>query len=485
MGKLFIPFTKWPLSLGKAALSTAISKTILVASTQYANDPTTEVEIEGLTVEATGKKTPAELSAILAGGVFASSVIWGVKKLAYRDRLLVMRLIQRVVDSKKASINAVATQMGKIMQAQNTAGIQVDEVDEMLRSLDMMKEDAQLLEGFLKMGSETNDLSKSSLFNKKVNAGDFVTPEIVEYLTQEGIDIPEYEKSLKRIVDSNLFFNKRTIPAERELYSVIFDSKDVLGYREILSEQITAIDSFLKRTTAAEIVEQSQMPRWGDEEMTEEGRWLSKQDKNAQKVIASVDEVTESLELAFDELYKKQGIDPDTGVRSLKGKVKGGLGWAGRGLGKLLWVDGVIWVGTVAIDLGLNLFMDEDEQGFFSDRAGYSFVDEWVIVPLLNWIFGDEDVQEFIIQSIINIAETSDTLTGAIYGVIFWFVESFDAKVDLNVDRQGTGQFILDSFSESIEPEYFLVAGFVAIVALELWRSLLLPSWAILTGSIE
>ncbi len=53
----------------------------------------------------------------------------------------------------------------------------------------------------------------------------------------------------------------------------------------------------------------------------------------------------------------------------------------------------------------------------------------------------------------------------------------------VNVDNDTTGQFILDSFSESYQPEYILVAGFCAIVALEVWNSLLMPSWAILTGS--
>jgi len=485
MGKAFIPLTKWPLSLGKSALTTAISKTILSASTAYANDPTTEVELEGITVEATGKKTPAEVTALLSGALFTSSVIWGYKKLAYRDRLIVMRFIQRVVDTKKASINSMATQMARIMQLQNSSSPNVDDVDEALRLLDLMKEDAQILEGFLKMGSETNDLSKASLFNKKVKSGDFVTEAIVKFLTEEDIDIPKYEQSLKRIVDSNEFFNKRTIQAERELYSVIFDADDILGYREVLTEQIDAVADFLQRTKAVDIVEQADMPRWAGEEATEEGRWLRKQEKEAQKVLASVDEVTEKLEEAFDDLWRKQGIDPDTGKRSFKGKVKGVSGWVGRGLGKLLWVDGVIWVGTVAIDLSLNLFMDEDEQGFFSDRAGYSFVDEWVIVPILDWIFGDEDVQVFLIDIILELAETSDTLTGLVYGIIFWFAESFNAKVDLNVDRQGTGEFFLDSISDSFEPEYFLVAAFVAIVGLELWRSLLLPSWAILTGSIE
>lgn len=486
MGKAFIPFTIWPLSLGKSALTTAISKTILSASTSYANDPKTEIELEGVTVEAVGKKTPAEVSALLSGALFTSSVIWGYKKLAYRDRLLVMRFIQRVVDTKKGSINSMATQMARIMQLQNTQGANVDDVDEALRLLDLMREDAQILEGFLKMGSETNDLSKASLFNKKVKSGDFVTEAIIRYLTEEDIDIPKYEQSLKRIVDSNEFFNKKTIQAERELYSVIFDADDILGYREVLTEQIDAVTKFLANTKAADIIEQSQMPRYDSgAEATDEGRWLRRQEKDAQKVLASVDEVTEQLETAFDDLWTNQGIDPDTGKRSFKGKVKGVTGWAGRGLGKLLWVDGVIWVGTVAIDLSLNLFMDEDEQGFFSDRAGYSFVDEWVIVPILDWIFGDEDVQEFLIDVILELAETSDTLTGLVYGIIFWFAESFNAKVDLNVDNEGTGQFLFDSISESFQPEYFLVAAFCAIVALEVWNSLLLPSWAILTGSIE
>jgi len=487
MGKAFIPLTKWPLSLGRYALTTALSKTILNASTQYALDPTTEVEVQGLTVEATGKKTPAELSAILAGSLFTSSVIWGYKKVKYRKRQQVFQVLEKAIKLKQSSFTATGSEFKRLMEMQNTTGIDAMDVDLQLRTLNNAKEDAQIIEELLIMGSETQDLSKSSLFNKRVVSGDFMTPTIIEALDNiPDFDRIQYEKALKEIVDANLFFSKKTTKDERQLFSLVFDADDLLGFRYALREQISAIDKYLKSSDAlaADIVEQSQLPKYDGADMTDEGKYLNKSLKDSKKTLANLDEVNDSLNNAIDNYIKQQGKDPNTGkFLSKKAAARGAVGTAGRALGYALWIDGIIWVGTVAIDLGLNLFMDEDEQGFFSDRAGFSFVDEFVIVPILDWIFGDEDVQEFIIQTIVDIAENSDTLTGVIYAVIFWFVESFDAKVDLNVDRQGTGQFILDSFSESIEPEYFLVAGFIAIVGLELWRSLLLPSWAILTGS--
>jgi len=487
MGKAFIPFTKWPLSLGRYALTTALSKTILNASTQYALDPTTTVEIEGLTVEATGKKTPAELSAILAGSVFTSSVIWGYKKVKYRKRQQVFQVLEKAIKLKQASFTATGSEFRRLMQMQNTTGIDVKDVELQLITLNNAKEDAQIIEELLMMGSETQDLSKSSMFNKRVVSGDFMTPTIIEALDNiPDFDRIKYEKALKEIVDANLFFTDKTSKVERELFSLVFDADDLLGFRYALREQISAIDKFLKSsdTLAADIVEQSELPKYDGSEMTDEGKYLNKSYKDSKKTLANLDEVNDSLNNAIDDYIRQQGKDPDTGkFLSKKAAVRGATGFAGRALGYALWIDGIIWVGTVAIDLGLNLFMDEDEQGFFSDRAGFSFVDEFVIVPLLDWIFGEEEVQEFLVETLINIAESSDTLTGVIYGVIFWFVESYNAKVDLNVDNDGTGQFIMDSFSESFEPEYILVAGFLAIVGFEIWKSLLLPSWAILTGS--
>jgi len=488
MGKLFIPFTKWPLSLGKSALSTALSKTILNASTQYALNPTTSVELEGLTVEATGKKTPAELSAILAGGIFTSSVIWGYKKVKYRKRQQVFQVLEKAIKLKQASFTQSGEEFAKLMAKQSqgaTSGFTEADIALNLISLNNAKEDAQIIEELLIMGSETQDLSKSSLFNKRVKSGEFMTPTIIEALDNiPDFDRIKYEKALKEIVDANLFFSNKTTKAELELFSLVFETDDLLGFRQALKEQISSIDKFLKGADAASIYEQSTLPKYDGEDLTDEGKYLNKQAKDAEKTLANLNEVNDALNNSIDDFIRQQGKDPDTGkFLSKKAMARATATGLGKALGYALWVDGIIWVGTVAIDLGLNLFMDEDEQGFFSERAGFSFVDEFVVVPLLDWIFGDEEVQEFLVETLLEIAESSDSLTGVIYGVLFWFVESFDAQVDLNVDNDTTGQFILDSFSESYQPEYILVAGFCAIVALEVWNSLLMPSWAILTGS--
>lgn len=487
MGKLFIPFTKFPLSIGKSVFATALSKTLLTASTQYALDPTTSVELEGLTVEATGKATPAELTAILSGSIFTSAVIWGYKKTEYRARQIVFKTIERAIKLKQASMTQSGVYYRKIVEMQASSDIDVDDLRDAFIALEAAKEDAQVLESLLKMGEETQNLSKASLFNRKVNSGDFLSETIIQAIEKiDDFSIAEYEKSLKKVVDANLFWTDKTTKEEKALFSLVFDADDLLGYRAMLDSQITSLQKFISSTSVEDVIEASQMPRYDFEEATEEGRWLNKQVKEAKQNMALLDDVNDNLNITFDEYVKQQGLDPDTGkFLSKKSAAKWGARAAGRLAGYALWIDGVIWVGTVGIDLGLNLFLPEEEQGFFAERAGFSFVDEYVIVPLLDWVFGSDDVQQFLLDTIITIGETSETLQGAIFGTILWFIESFDAKVDFVVDNEATGRFFMDSLSESFQPEYVLVGAYLTILVAEVWKNLLRPSWAILTGSIS
>ena len=74
----------------------------------------------------------------------------------------------------------------------------------------------------------------------------------------------------------------------------------------------------------------------------------------------------------------------------------------GLATGKVLLIDTIIWGITLGIDLGLNLFMTEEEQsnlpliGFLFEGAGWSPIGmalEWVIVNTVELFIGEETAQ--------------------------------------------------------------------------------------------
>ena len=476
--------TKQPIKLlSRSILSAGISKTILLSATKYMENPDTNVELEGLTVEAVGKKTPAEVAALLSGAIFVSSIVYGYKRLAIRDSLIIMSMIQKVINLKSASLLEASTIRAQLMMDMNAGVMSVFDANAALMQLDDVKEEMQIIEGLLKMGSDTNDLRRGKIFSDTVEAGGYLTPTILDSISNlknadgsQFINLDEYTKALANIVDSHKYFSQ-TDELEM-LRSTIFEVDDILGYRKILTAQIDTVDNFITGWSADIIVEQSKLPRYDFEDMSDEGKFLNKQEKMAMAQLDEVKIAADKLDGAFTKYLVQEGVDITTGQINWARRVSTGTG---RLLGKAFYYDGILWIGTTVIDIGLNAFLPEDEQGFFSDRVGFSFVDEFLLLPLIDWAFGSEEVRELILDKIVSLVESSETLTAVIYSVLLYFVEEFNVTISFNVDREDTGKYFADLI-EGFEPEYILVAGFIAITVTQVWKYLLLPSWKIITG---
>ena len=241
--------TKQPIKLlSRSILSAGISKTILLSATKYMENPDTNVELEGLTVEAVGKKTPAEVAALLSGAIFVSSIVYGYKRLAIRDRLIIMSMIQKVINLKSASLLEASTIRAQLMKDINAGVMSVFDANVALMQLDDVKEEMQIIEGLLKMGSDTNDLRRGKIFSDTVEAGGYLTPTILDSISNlknadgsQFINLDEYTKALANIVDSHKYF-RQTDELEM-LRSTIFEVDDILGYRKILTAQIDTVDN--------------------------------------------------------------------------------------------------------------------------------------------------------------------------------------------------------------------------------------------------
>ena len=115
--------------------------------------------------------------------------------------------------------------------------------------------------------------------------------------------------------------------------------------------------------------------------------------------------------------------------------------------GKILLVDTVIWAVTMGIDLGLNLFMSEEQQanlpiiGFLFEGSGWSPIGEaleWVIVSVGEAILGEENVQTLkeIFTTAILAAAQAPLIEDALEIILQFYVNEIDVEMlaPLNFD---------------------------------------------------
>lgn len=148
-----------------------------------------------------------------------------------------------------------------------------------------------------------------------------------------------------------------------------------------------------------------------------------------------------------------------------------GLTWSARALGWVGLVDLALWGTTLAVDYGLNFFLEEEEQGWLSERAGFSFIDEWFITPALNWLFGliaptEAEIDAF--QSIILLAAGTDTGQALVGTILNWYVDAFTVYPKLMLAFDYEADLPLGSFIPK-DPLIILDAMFVAIVLKAMW----------------
>lgn len=140
----------------------------------------------------------------------------------------------------------------------------------------------------------------------------------------------------------------------------------------------------------------------------------------------------------------------------IEAMIKKGVPIASKGatriVGAILWVDTVYWLGTSAIDVGLNyLGIPEDQQKIpflsdipgigalfdFSDGLGASAVD-LVLTPILEGIFdllGLADEKETAIEilwGLIISAATNPSITPFIIAILDFYID--DVEVDFQLD---------------------------------------------------
>ena len=177
-----------------------------------------------------------------------------------------------------------------------------------------------------------------------------------------------------------------------------------------------------------------------------------------------------------------------------------------RIVGTVLWVDTVWWLGTSALDLGLNyLGIPEEKQripfladlpiigGLFdlSDSTGSSAVD-LILTPVFEGVFellGLSDEKEELVQALWGIilsAATNPVVAPFIIAILDFYID--DVGIDFNIDMTfftlSTTQLEVD-FWQLLKPEPIdvLVLWTYAIVGKILFKQWVVPAWNVFTSS--
>jgi hypothetical protein len=149
------------------------------------------------------------------------------------------------------------------------------------------------------------------------------------------------------------------------------------------------------------------------------------------KNIPQAQQAFRTAQIAYN-LARSKGASRGSALVSSRVAGKG----VAFGLGKLLVVDTVIWVGSMSIDGILNFFMDEEDQGWFADMwGGWSPLGE-AIDRLGVWLglWPEEEEQVDYLAQLIEEASDSPTLAGAITLAMTYFLEN-TPEVKLNIDQ--------------------------------------------------
>ena len=219
---------------------------------------------------------------------------------------------------------------------------------------------------------------------------------------------------------------------------------------------------------------------------------------NASKFVSGIDETIEGGSRIAFALASSQ-TDEVLEVMIKKAKPIAGKA-TGRVLGAILWVDTIWWLGTSALDLGLNyLGIDEENQRIpiladipvvgalfdLSTTVGSSAVDI-VVSGLLDGILGlflEEDEVQVLVDALFGIiisAALNPTIAPFIVAILDFYIDDvrieFEVPASFDLDFEFEGKFDLLSFVRP-DPLNILIVWLYAIVAKVVFKAWLRPAY--------
>lgn len=348
---------------------------------------------------------------------------------------------------------------------------------------------------------------KGMLFPK----GTMTNFELAEYAFMSDAEVLEFQS----IINSSKWFSSNK--GALEVASQFVDADDVLGLKEYINQTKAILDDIMSVTNQNRIMFENLSIALGGSEFGFATKMAQGFSPAELVVIADV------VKTAADDILRasvgvtelrQTGAGISVGVgKAEKTAVLAGmgrtaqavyrfsptvarhLGLVGRFAGYVALIDLAIWAGTgLLIDLPLNLFMDEEEQGFFADRAGFSFIGEgieWLFLKAFNEIYpkAPESLYEAFMTMFIG-AIAADNFQTATEIITRWFIDniSVDILVPLGWDIQLDtidGITILDRFIPPKDPLIILEIGAYLITYKLVFTLWVLPAFNYLNSAIK
>jgi len=279
-------------------------------------------------------------------------------------------------------------------------------------------------------------------------------------LTYGSPSLKKWKRSQK-LVDKQLIDKRITQGKDIELYNFLFATPDV-GTEEIWSlEAITANFSAVIDEAKTELKNARNIAQSAKEGRVEMLATLGFSDVADASMIETVDNFLLASTTSIGDAVQnatQYANELDTALDTVRTKADDVIAVGAKASGKLASrvlaavsvFDGIYWVGTSLIDIGLNfLGVPEDQQkipflsdipyigkvfDFGEDKLGGSFIDDLIITPIIDFIlspFLPEEVEATLVDGIwllLATAATSDTLSEWTGALLNFYVDNISAE---------------------------------------------------------
>lgn len=452
--------------VGRALGSRILQTAILRGSMDYISQPDIEIPItEGFEVDISLDKQNLYTTAAISGGIFAASSLFFVKRVRYADRLF-------------AAANMFSDMAASLTYIRQSFGV----MESLVSDLDGGVLRGSTLESSVKfqlaqVNGELDKLETIIQLADALNNPASTRAEIDAIATRINI-LSDFNRTLSQNVrEAYTLINDTSLdPDLQRQFRLLFGS-DALGLSMVIEDirdQTRDLNDII-RTQVRPAIEATELSADEVRRRVLQGDLTIMRPRAADRALQEAVEnaviMTGSALDEADNLATASKLADN--LAGGKTKLTKTAKFVGRGLGKLLLFDTVIWGVTGGIDLGLNLFLDEEDQGFFSKYVGgYSPVGEaftWGASKIWD-IFVDPETQQTIGEIFVStliLAANSDDVEGVLGTIMQFFVDDvspdIDVILDFSVDQ--TIQVSPTGLFSNFDVEDILLGFYIAIVA--------------------
>lgn len=451
-----------------AILTRATALSIMQASAYLVQEGGYELEAtDELTVEVVANRSNAQITALAAGSVYFYTTAYAFRKTRFSERVVavnrLMIFVNKWLSKSIEEAEPLYDEFSELLRRAEMQQVPVEELEDLRVAFQRKADSHKALENLLDVAADLNN-GTVNVPESRINYA-VIQVQGSEWGTGLQDEMKKVVKDLKQLGKVSAA-DPQDLKVLRDF--LLIPPTDVSGLRNAIATSSVAMrqmnfnmtnilnstDEVFQRTGdfveirlppeaamgADELLMGQQLQRMAVEEIIEANR------KNMEQILAKVDEA----KIKASALAKTATPLP--------------LRIANR----ILFIDTVVWGITGAFDLALNIWYEEDEQGFFSDKWGFSPIDEYIISPIWNYFFPPEEVEQYLAELFAGI-ENVEGYEAIVFTILGIYAENFN--VDFSFDAKGG--FPTSLIVEAFDPLYILALFAGAIIIREVGRTYL------------